>query len=108
MSTIRQGWNTEQVRNESFREVLSNSKYLSDSKRTVLEALYSGPKTLQEISGSTGMKEHLVAARLNDLRKEEFVRATGERKFNPLTKKNNSLWEIDLDKFYRQLEIFSK
>lgn len=105
--SIREGWHTEQVRNESFKKVLDDEKYLSGSKRKVLDQLLDGPKTLQEISEVTGMKEHLVAARLNDLREDKFVKATGTKKFNPLTNKNNSLWEINKNKFKEtQLEIF--
>lgn len=104
---IRQGWNTEQVRDESFREILKDEKNLNESKLKVLWQLVNGAKTMQEISETIGMKEHLVSARLNDLRNDEWVITDGSKKLNPFTGKNNSLWKINPAKFGpRQLEFF--
>ena len=104
---IRQGWHTEKVRDESFRDLISNDKKLKESKLKVLWQLVSGAKTLQEISELIGMKEHLVSARLSDLRKDEWVITDGSKKWNPLTHKNNSLWSLNPAKFEpKQLEIF--
>lgn len=105
--TIRNGWLTEQSRDEAFKRVIEDVKYLNESKRKVIEKLFDGPKTLQEISELTGIKEHLVCARLNDLRKDEFVFANGEKALNKITGKRNSLWEINWKKFQpKELKLF--
>ena len=104
---VRQEYYTEQVGKESYREVLANDDTLRDAQLKVLWQIVYGPKTLQEVSELTGMKEHLVCARLNELRKNEWVITDGEKKFNPLTNKNNSVWKLNSEKFKpKQLNIF--
>ena len=57
---VRQEYYTEQVGKESYREVLANDDTLRDAQLKVLWQIVYGPKTLQEVSELTGMKEHLV------------------------------------------------
>ena len=102
----RPGYYTEQVRNESYKEILNNES-LSESQMKVLWQIVDGPKTLQELSVILGMKESSVCARLNELREDEWIITNGEKKYNPETRKNNSLWKLNPKKFEpKQLQIF--
>lgn len=104
---IRQGWHTEQVRDESYLEVLADEDSLGEAQLKVLWQIVYGPKTLQEVSGIIGMKEHLVCARLNELREQGWVITDGEKKINPLTGKKNSVWKINPEKFKpKELKLF--
>jgi predicted transcriptional regulator len=103
----RQGYYTEQVRDSSFKEVVNDEKSLNKNCSVVFEVLKSGPKSIYQISNLTGMKEHLVSGRLNDLRKAEYVKTTGRKVLNPISRKENSLWEINPAVFEpKQLKIF--
>jgi hypothetical protein len=102
----RQGYFTEQVRNSSYKDELSNEKRLNKNCSIVFDQLKTGAKTMHEISVNTGMGVHLVSARLNDLRKEEYVITTGEKVLNPVSGRPNSLWVVNPFKLFEQLKIF--
>ena len=102
----RQGYFTEQTRDSSYKEVLSHEKKLNDNCSRVFEPLKSGAKTMHQIAALIGMEVHLVSARLNDLRKEEYVITSGKKIINPVSGKPNSLWEVNPERLNEQLKIF--
>lgn len=91
---IREGYYTEQSRDSSFKELVNDKKRINKNCSIVFEALKSGPKSIYQISVITGMKEHLVSGRLNDLREAGYVTAIEKKVINPISGKPNSLWEI--------------
>lgn len=103
----RKGYYSEQVRDASFKEIVNDVSKLNKNCSIVFEQLRSGPKTMHEISVLTGMEVHLVSARLSDLRKEDYVIATKEKRINPVSGKPNTLWKLD-QSFQKpeQLKIF--
>lgn len=103
----RQGYYTEQVRDSSFKDIINDEKNLNKNCSIVFETLKTGPKSIYQISNLTGMKEHLVSGRLNDLRKAEYVKTTGKKIINPVSGKLNSLWEVNPQLLLpKQLKIF--
>jgi DNA-binding MarR family transcriptional regulator len=105
---IRQGYYSEESRDESYRLLLEDLKSLNKSCAEVFGVIVKqGPHSLQEISVITGIKEHLVSARLNDLRKAEYVITDGEKVINEETGKKNILWKLNPVKLIpKQLNIF--
>lgn len=105
MSNIRQGYFSEQTRDDSFREVINDDEYLRNEQKIILANIGDG-KTMQELSEITGKPVHLISARLNELRDDEYVITTGEKRKNPVTRKSNIIWFINKNKFNKELKLF--
>ena len=91
----RNGYHSEQTRNESYKEVLADEKYLSDSQRKVFEKISATGSTMREISEATGMEIHLVSARMSELRQKEFIIDTPEKRISKVTGKPNTIIKIN-------------
>jgi predicted ArsR family transcriptional regulator len=103
----RDGYFTEQVRDSSFRDLLKHGKALNKCCSVVFKELINGDKSIYEISVITGLKEHIVSARLSDLRAEGIVESAKQTVINPVSGRSNSLWRIKPDAVIpEQLKIF--
>lgn len=118
----RPGYYSEQSRTESFKEIINDANYLREEYKKILTELASafyGDKIHhgligQELSERTGIKEHLIFARLNELREMNWVvngvYEHGENKGKPLRKKNihtdkmNIVWIINIAMFNEKLK----
>jgi len=73
----REGYNSEQLRDLSYEEVLPK---LGELQAEVLRCLkYFGEATTEEIADKIGRKVHSVTARIFELRKMELVEFSGKK-----------------------------
>ena len=93
----RNSYFSEQIRNESFRQILSDKFRLNEIYLNILDLIFTVPDglTMQEIGERLGKPASEISARLNELRNEELVITPGKKKKNPVTGKSNTLWLIN-------------
>lgn len=95
----REGWHSEQVRNESFKEVLPE---LGELQREVYEVVRSnGRITTEQIAELTGRYVHSIAGRIHELRELGYVEFCGTA-VSARSGRKVSLWRIK----NKQLNLF--
>lgn len=84
----------EKIRNQSYYKTVIENDYLMKCQQKVFKVLSKGNYTMYEISNKTGIPQHIVSARLMELRKKGFVTFHSVKK-NIDTKRTNCVWSLN-------------
>lgn len=84
----------EKIRNQSYYKTVIENNHLMKCQQKVFKVLSKGNHTMYEISKKTGIPQHIVTARLMELRKKELVIFHCVKK-NIDTQRMNCVWSLN-------------
>lgn len=90
MAQIREGWHSEQIRNQSLKDILTDLKGLQLEVYNIIKE--NEPITTEGISDKSGRRVHSITARVFELREMKCVEFAGHT-VSGTTGRKVSLWK---------------